>query len=325
MTAAYLGRLACLSLACFFLVHTALAAMVLALAPRAIRLAGRLRPAEGARLLLALRLMPVTLASAAVAGLCVPSFLWLEPSQITEETGRACLVAALLGAALGMTALGRASKALLQSRRYLRLWKGVARQCPPSPLADGADVWMVDANSPLLALAGVVQPRVLISRGLMEALDAEQLAVALRHEDAHRQSRDNLKRLALLWAPEILPGCRAFGALERAWARVTEWAADERAAEGDARRRLALAEALVRVVRLGSAAQRTGALATTLLEDPRDLEARVARLLEPPALALRGGRYWTAAAGLAAGALAVLLLQPATLYSVHWLLEGLMR
>ena len=145
-------------------------------------------------------------------------------------------------------------------------------------------MWVVDASAPLLALAGVTRPRVVISRGLMEALTPEQLAAAIGHEEAHRQSRDNLKRLALLLAPDILPGVRGFGALEREWARVSEWAADEGAAAGDAHRRLALADALVRTVRLGCMPRPADTLATTLVEDLVDLEARVARLLEEPRL-----------------------------------------
>lgn len=321
MTVPYLARLLCLSLACYFLVHTALAAVVWAGAGRATRVAERLRPRDGARLLLALRLLPAALACVAVAGLCVPSFLWLEPSETAEEAGGACLVAAILGAAVWITALGRASRAVAQSRRYTRICRQVARL---HTVPGRSATWVVEAEVPVLALTGVFRQRVVISQGLLEALDAEQLSAALRHEDAHRRSRDNLKRLALLLAPEILPGCHAFVALERAWARVTEWAADEGAA-GDARQRLALAEALVRVVRLGCAGMPAGPLATTLLENPLDLEARVGRLLEAPTGAHPGGRYWGAAVGLAGGALAALLLQPGTLYSVHWLLEGLMR
>jgi Zn-dependent protease with chaperone function len=221
-----------------------------------------------------------------------------------------------------MAALARGLRAVAQSRRYTRMCGRLAR---PDSVAEGFAVWVVDATVPVLALAGVVRPRVVISRGMMEALETEQLSAALRHEEAHRRSRDNLKRLALLLAPEILPGLRAFRALERAWARVTEWAADEGAAADDARRRLALADALVRTVRLGCAPRPAGPLAATLLDDPVDLEARVTRLLEAPTGARPSARYWAAAAGLAAGALAVLLLQPGTLYSVHWLLEGLMR
>ncbi len=321
MTVPYLVRLVCLSLACYFLLHTALAAAVWAVAGRAIRAAERLWPPDAARLLLALRLLPATLAGLAVAGLCVPSFLWLEPSGTAEEAGGACLAAALLGGAVWMAALGRGWRAVAQSRRCARMCGRVAR---PDSVAEGIAVWVVDATAPVLALAGVMRPRVVISRGLMEALETEQLSAALRHEEAHRRSRDNLKRLALLLAPEILPGLRAFGPLERAWARGTEWAADEGAAAGDARRRLALADALVRAVRLGCAPRPAGPLATTLLDDPLDLEARVTRLLEAPTGARPSARYW-AVAGLAAGALAVVLLQPGTLYTVHWLLEGLMR
>jgi hypothetical protein len=321
MTVPYLVRLACLSLACYFLLHTALAAAVWAVAGRAIRAAERLRPRDAARLLLALRLMPATVAGLAVAGLCVPSFLWLEPSETAEEAGGACLAAAVLGAAVWIVALGRGLRAVAQSRRYSRMCGQVAR---PDSVAEGFAVWVVDAAAPVLALAGVVRPRVVISRGLMEALETEQLSAALRHEEAHRQSRDNLKRLALLLAPDILPGLRAFGRLDRAWARVTEWAADEGASAGDARRRLALADALVRAVRLGCVLRPAGPLGTTLVEDPVDLEARVTRLLEAPTGTRASARYW-GVAGLTAGALAVLLLRPGTLYSVHWLLEGLMR
>lgn len=320
MTVSYLARLGCLSLACYFLVHTALAAGVWAMAGRAIRAAERMRPRDGARLLLALRLLPAALACVAVAALCVPSFLWLEPAQEAEEAGWPCLVAAILGAALWTVALARATRALAQSRRYQRM----CGQAAQADSAEGLSLWVLDAKAPVLALAGVVRPRVVISRGLMEALDAEQLQAALHHEAAHRESRDNLKRLALLATPGILPG-RAFHALEQAWARITEWAADERASAGDVRRRVALAEALLRAVRLGCSGSPAGPLATTLLENPLELQARVTRLMEAPVVAAPAGRYWPAAAGLAVVGLAVLALQPATLVAVHGLLEGLMR
>lgn len=322
MTLPYLVRLLSLSLACFFLVHTVLAMAVWAVSRRAIQRAERLRPKDGATLLLALRLLPAAAALAAVALLCVPSFLWLEPSETAEEAGLACLAAALLVGAVWLAAVARAAQGLVQSCRYRRTWKSVGQ---PAFVMEGWAVWVVDAAAPVLALAGVVRPRILLSRGLMEALDPDQLRVALLHEQAHCRSRDNLKRLALLLAPQILPGWRAFHALERAWARITEWAADESAAGGDEQRRLALAEALVRAVRLGCAGIPAGPLAAALLEGPGDLDARVQRLLEAPPERKSGRRYWRAAVGLAAAALAVLLLQPGTLYSVHWLLEGLMR
>lgn len=317
MTAAYLARLGCLSLACFFLLHTILALIVWAFAGRAIRMAERMRPREGARLLLALRLLPVALSLVAVAGLCVPSFLWLEPSETAEEAGWACVVAAFAGAALWTAALLRAARALRQSRRYMKLCRQAARSDPRA-------MWIVDAPAPVLALAGLRRPRVIVSRNLLDALDAEHMEAALLHEQAHLASHDNLKRLALVAAPEILPGRNAFRTLEQAWSRITEWSADERAAAGDPHRRLALAEALVRAARMGCCVTSAGPLATTLLDDPQDLGARISRLLDPPAAPRNITPYW-AAAGLAAATLALFVCQPATLYSVHALLEEWMR
>jgi len=325
MTVAYLPRLVCLSLACYFLVHTVSAAGVWALAGRAIRLAGRLRPRDAARLLLGLRLLPPAAAAFAVAGWCVPSFLWLEPEAASEEAGWACLAAAALGAALWALALGRASKAMAQSSRDARLCRRFGRE--ERSAEDGVTVWVLDAPAPVLALAGILRPRVVMTRGLREALDPEQLAVALRHEQAHRRSHDNLKRLALLLAPDLLPGCRAFAALERAWARFAEWDADDRAVGGDARRPLLLADALVRVARLHPVSA-AAPLAAPLVGNAADLEARVTRLLESAPGMASHPHAWSpalAAAAMAAAGLAAILLRPETLYAVHRLLEGLMR
>src|SRR5690242_12756394 len=97
MTVPYVLRLACLSSACFFLAHMVLALAVSAIAPAAIAYAERIQPCRGACLLLALRLLPAGLAVLAVVGLCVPSFLWFEPSGTEEDVGTVCLAAAALG------------------------------------------------------------------------------------------------------------------------------------------------------------------------------------------------------------------------------------
>ena len=107
-----------------------------------------------------------------------------------------------------------------------------------------------------------------------------QLAAALRHEEAHRISRDNLKRLLLLLAPGLLPGLHGFGAIERGWARFSEWAADDDAVAGDAHRSLSLAAALVRVARMGGSAP-VSPLTAAFLGDSREISARVDRLLSP--------------------------------------------
>ena len=65
-------------------------------------------------------------------------------------------------------------------------------------------------KAPVLAVAGVVHPRLVISRRVMHGLTAEQRDAALRHERAHRTSRDNIKRFLILLSPDVLPFLRAF-------------------------------------------------------------------------------------------------------------------
>ena len=112
MMAPYLLRLLCLCLAAFFVIHSVVGLLVALSGPAAVRIARRMRPRSAGRFLLALRLLPAALALFVVAGLCVPSYLWLEPEINAEEVGAACLAAAVLAAALWTisTARGRACR-----------------------------------------------------------------------------------------------------------------------------------------------------------------------------------------------------------------------
>jgi Zn-dependent protease with chaperone function len=310
----YTLRLVCLCLASFFLVHAALALVARCLAPAALRFAERLRAQSAARLLLALRLFPAAAALAAVAGLCVPSYLSLEQEDGAELVGAACLAAALFGAAICTISWARSLRAALRSHRYVR-------QCRRA-----GPVWIAAGTAPFLGIAGIVRPKLIVSRSVADALDREQLAAAIRHERAHQSSADNLKRLLLLLAPDALPGLRGFAAVERAWLRFTEWAADDRAVSQDAACSLSLAEALVRVARLGAATQ-ASPLVSHFVAASGDISVRVERLLSPtvPAAARKPGRIALGGAVVALPAVALLMAQPATLRSVHELLERLMH
>jgi hypothetical protein len=100
MIAPYLLRLLCLCLAAFFVIHFVVGLAITLAGPAAVRAARRMRPRSAERFLLALRLLPSLLALFLVAGLCVPSYLWLEPETNAEEIGIACLSSALLAAAI---------------------------------------------------------------------------------------------------------------------------------------------------------------------------------------------------------------------------------
>src|SRR5205823_6230938 len=119
--------------------------------------------------------------------------------------------------------------------------------------------------------AGLFRPVAIVSRDVVAALSEEQMEAAILHEKSHAKSHDNLKRLAILLAPAVFPLAR----IEAAWRKFAEWAADDLAVAGDRARSVALAEALVRVARIGRPQQM--ALATSLLGD--NFSARVERLV----------------------------------------------
>jgi hypothetical protein len=220
----------------------------------------------------------------------------------------------------------RAARAFVDSARRYRAWSRAGRDAHLPGAVSNAVI--VKNAHPLLALAGIYRPRLIISDNVFRQLSAGQLAVALQHEDAHRGSRDNLKRLLLLLAPDAIPFFAGFSLLDQAWTKFSEWAADDEAVAGDSRRALALAEALLRIARMG-AGPRLTFLHTSLLAADVDLSARVERLL-----CLEPARFeplpWTrflarGAILMGAGCLATLMLWPATLSSVHGLLEVFLR
>jgi Zn-dependent protease with chaperone function len=322
----YLARLACLCLAAFFLAHLALGLVVSGLTPWAVRAASRMAPVPGARFLLLLRLFPAGFAFFLVAGLCTPSYLWLEPKGAEETMGPLCLALASMGLTVCAMSVARAALALARSRCHLRQCRQVSREMRLP--GERSAAWVMDGPTPYVMLAGVIRPRLVISRKVVAALSTEQLAAVVRHERAHGRSHDNFKRLLVLLAPGLLPLVPGFRTIERTWARISEWAADDRAAAGKSRRSLSLAAALVQVARLGSPAA-APRLATSLMADGADLSERVDRLLRPNRRLARSARrepVLAASAGLLlTGAAAAVLAHPVTLYSAHEFLEFLIQ
>jgi Zn-dependent protease with chaperone function len=326
MTLPYYMRLLCLCLATFYVVHGLLWIVVRSLTPTALRVAETMRPRTSSRLLFALRMTPVAVTGFLIVGFCVPSYLWLEPEATGEHVSWFCLSAAVLGTAIWTISLLRGLNSVARTEQYLR-------HCAHSNLTAGtgsnrAQVLVVRDGNPVMAVAGVVHPQLVVSQTVMDALSDEQKEAAFRHEAAHRTSRDNLKKLLFLLAPDVLPGISGHARLERGWARFTEWAADDEAVDGSQDRALSLATALVRIAKLG--VQPTPSyLLSTLMDDDRDLATRIDRLLREPAYAQKPMAPLIAIsrnlAVVAAGVAATLLLWPESLGRIHGLLEHLMQ
>jgi beta-lactamase regulating signal transducer with metallopeptidase domain len=313
----YTFRLVCLSLATFFLVQLFVGLAAAWFAPVALRLAERKQPRAAARFLLAVRLSPSVFAIVVVAALCIPSYLQFEPVVADEDIGIACLTAAFLAVAILSISFKRAVRALVDSRRYLRQCEHTGSE----QRLGGSPVLIVKGSA--VALAGLIRPRVIVAEQVLKTLPPDQLEAALCHERAHAASRDNLKRLLLLLAPDVFPFFRTRDSrVERAWTKFTEWSADDRAVAGDPSRSLSLAAALVRVARMGDSRQ-PSPLVTSLVAE--DLAARVDRLLHTVPRIEKPDRWTPAIVALSAIALATVIFQPAALSIVHRLLERLIN
>ena len=326
MSLTYTWRLLCLCCALFFVLHLALAVATRLCAGTAVRMAARMKPSSAARLLFFLRISPMVLTLFALLAFCIPSYLWLEPEATGEKVGLVCFLMAALGAAICALSVTRVVSAVRGTVRYLEQCERHGRNIhvpgEPSPALLLAD------DAPVLAVAGVVHPRLVISKRVLRGLTAKQRDAALRHEQAHRTSRDNVKRFLILLSPDVLPFLRAFTALERNWAKFTEWAADDQAVEGDSNRALSLASALVSVAKMGSK-PKLSYLFSSLMADDDELTERVDRLLRPqpnpgkPAEVLVP--FLTSTGALVAAAVALVLVWPGSLSLVHQALERLVH
>ena len=157
-----------------------------------------------------------------------------------------------LGAGITVAAVAAAAargvSAWRSANRRTRAWMQTAR--PLALPGTSIPAFEIDVEKPVLALVGVLRPRMLVTRGLIAALTPEELSASVAHEIVHSRSWDNLKRLAMRSVPDILPRSAAMRALEERWVASSEHHADRVASEHDPHARCALASALVKVAKL---------------------------------------------------------------------------
>jgi Zn-dependent protease with chaperone function len=326
MTLPYYLRLLCLCFATFFVVQAVVWLVVKSVAPAALKMAGTVRPRLSSRLLFALRIAPSAATLFIVIGFCVPSYVWLEPDIANERVGFSCLLAAVLGLSVWAISLVRGISSVVRTSRYLHTCRSHGSE---TILEQGAsEALVVHDDAAVMAVAGAWNPRLVVSQSVMDALSQEQKDAAFRHEAAHRVSHDNLKKLLFVLSPDVLPFVSGLSSVEQGWAKFTEWAADDEAVSGNQERALSLASALVRVAKLG-VRPAPAYLLSSLVDDDRDLETRVDRLLRELGYAekpLQPLAAFIRNASLIAGGLAItMLLWPESLGSVHRLLEHLVQ
>jgi Zn-dependent protease with chaperone function len=300
----------------WFLVFNA--AVTAAAALLSIQLSRRARPASPGRWL-ALRLAPAALSIAFVAIVFLPSYWRFEPREGVEGFDLTLTTLAVLAMAVIGSGVARGVVAWRSAARRTEQWMQASR-----PLAlDGAAMpaFAVDADAPVMALVGVLRPRLLITRPVLEALTGEELQAGVAHELGHWRACDNLKRLAMRAAPDMWFATGAARSLERRWAAASEHAADRGAGTGE-RERCALASALVKVARLTPPATPLQEPISALV-DGGDITARVQRLLDDsPSDTGRRSSRWLA---IALAAPALMLAYAPLLRLVHTVTELLVN
>lgn len=209
-----------------------------------------LRKDHGATRPFALRLFPSAVSVGIVVGLVVPAFAVLEPYRSAaagERPGWTALVLAIAGAAVFAFSVGRGLMAVWQTRRgMIALYEN---SVATRDRASGTSVFISDHPVPCVVLDGLVKPRLLVSRSVVDGLTGEEFERAVAHELAHHRARDNAKRRLLAFAPDLVSRTSLARELEYDWKRSAEVEADA-AAAGTEMQAVALASALVKVARL---------------------------------------------------------------------------
>lgn len=286
------------------------------------------QPGVAANLIFVLRILPALLGLMVAAGLVLPAFLEFEPSATGEIPGVPLLLLAILGGLIVSVTLARCWQILRTTFVVQRKWLQHAERLG---LHEGqVPVYCVDQSSALMAVTGVLRPRVFVSRDVACTLNGSELDAALAHELSHVSAGDNLKQLFLKvtrpprWMPFL-------GRLDSAWANNSELAADEGAIiRGSSA--LDLSSALIKVGRLSTHHHARAGLAASHLVDGcgSATQARAARLRE--LLEGNGGltssrdadcSFYTPVVLAAAVLLYVALLN--SLPAIHELLEFLVR
>jgi len=264
--------------------------------------------------LLTLRLLPAAGALLLVLAVVLPAFMRYEPQGEREAAGPLLWALALFATAGLAHGIWRGARACSAARALLaRCRAGTAYEA-----SAGRWVQLLAAREPLVAVIGAWRPRIVASESVRAACSAEEFRAVLAHELAHCATRDNLKLLLLLSAPDALAWTPLATSVTAHWRAAAEREADQRAAGSDPGRRLALAAGLLKVARL---VQDHGGprpeLGMPVASD--DVAGRVRGLLAPP----RQPRHARVPLALALGTLLLPLLALPCYPLVHELIERL--
>lgn len=319
----FAGLLAFATLAAFAAVSTAAGGCIALAWPGIERALSGLPSAVRARALFRLRIAP-TLFGALTGAVTLVAFLRHEPSATNEMPGWFMVTAATAGAGMIFRGVFRAIRQCRSTNRFLHVMQPSATRVTVPGVS--LPTWQVDIAFPLVAVAGLWRPHLLVARHVVEQMPRDEFELVLKHELAHARHRDNMARLLVTGLPDVLSLAGRRLGLERAWHDAAEDAADDFAAAENAGARACLAAALIRVAKMVGH-QANVRVPLPALHEGESIERRVRRLLDAGEPGSRV--HWVARASAllvpAACAAAVFIQWDALLLTVHGITEAFVR
>ncbi len=282
-----------------------------------------------ASIIFLLRIFPVATGIVCVSLLLAPAYLTHEPRTAHED------VSLKLAIIAGASAIGLALalvRGIAGWRATSRLTSDWLRHAEPIGLPrSGIPAYRIEHPFPVIAIVGVIRPRLFIANQILSSLSPAELLAAIEHETGHVLAHDNLKRGLMRACRDVLVMIPCGRRLDHAWAEASEAAADEFAARKGGEVALDLASALVTISRLIPAGARPVMPAGAFLIEANELggvKTRVRRLMQLASDRHDGRRatrisqilMWMPVA-LTIPVAAISATEPHVLASVHWLME----
>ncbi len=281
-----------------------------------------------AQIIFTLRIFPIVSALIFIAAFLLPSYLFFEPAASNEIVSFRLALFALASAVGVGIALFRVFKTWRKTRALVKNWMRLAE---PIDVANVAiPVYALEHPFPVIAVVGILQPRMFVARKIFESLSDEEFQAAIAHEYGHLLSQDNFKRTILRICSDLL--ILPFGkSLDAAWSEHAESAADEYAAQfGGNLMAVNLASALIKIARIiPNGTSPSMPLAAFLISEESALVTRrVKRLLQITeskdlvGYSKNNYLFWLTYA-LMFSIIALLATNHSILFSIHNVIEGI--
>ena len=271
------AMIALVCLAAYGLLDLAVSALVAIIWRTRAVAPANLPPIVRARRILLLRITPFAAAAATTILIVAPAFALFEPIHENERYGPIIGALAAIGVISLLFSVLRAVVSLGVTQRIEREW---LRSSTALASAPDMRAFVVDDTPPVLALVGVLAPKLIAARSVIETCTSNEIATIVAHERGHLARGDNFKRWLMASVPDALEATQIHRDMMAAWHQAAEDAADDAATQGDPLARADLAALLLKVVRaLPHPAPKTAIVSPFVEVD--GLERRVRRLLRP--------------------------------------------